>query len=81
MATRITVNPDKVFTGSNRGQGKHGTQSGYSLHRQAGQPACDECKAAHNAYEKARRIIRHRKEVKADAGGRAQHETGDSGTP
>lgn len=43
------------FTGSNRGQGRHGTHSGYVTHHAAGEPACDECKAAHAAWRRDQR--------------------------
>lgn len=33
----------------------HGTTGGYQAHRRAGQPPCDECRAANNAYQAAAR--------------------------
>jgi WhiB family redox-sensing transcriptional regulator len=33
---------------------RHGTVGGYGTHRHRGEPACDECKAAYNAWRYAR---------------------------
>ena len=55
MTRQIRYNPEKAFGGNTRGQvARHGTHSGYQRHRQAGESACDECKAAHSAYIVAR---------------------------
>jgi hypothetical protein len=41
------------FTGQpGRSAAQHGTQSGYVRHRQVGEAACDECKAAHAAWRR-----------------------------
>jgi len=34
---------------------RHGTNSGYVVHRKRGEEACDECKAAHAAYKEIRK--------------------------
>jgi hypothetical protein len=58
-------NSGKAFTGTtgrgyNRSQepARHGTQSGYVLHRAFSEDACAECKAAHTAYSAAQRTRR-----------------------
>lgn len=38
----------------------HGTQTGYLQHYEWGEPACADCKRAHNEYQRARRRIRER---------------------
>jgi len=38
---------------------QHGTTGGYQWHRRQGQTPCDECKAAHTAYNRAGRIRRN----------------------
>lgn len=36
----------------------HGTTGGYQAHRRAGQPPCEECRAANNAYQASQRRSR-----------------------
>jgi hypothetical protein len=52
-ATRpTTVKPAGPFGGNSQSgrTAKHGTQSGYVMHRRHGQDACQPCKDAHAAY-------------------------------
>lgn len=44
-----------AFSGGNRGTARHGTHSGYVIHRKYGEDACDACKAAHLAWKKEQR--------------------------
>ena len=50
-----TVKPAGPFGGNSQSGkvAKHGTQSGYVMHRRHGQTACQPCKDAHAAYVRA----------------------------
>ncbi len=65
MTSKWRRTSGKAFTGAagagyarSQEPARHGTQSGYVVHRTFGEDACGECKAAHAAYCAAQRTRR-----------------------
>ncbi len=74
MSRNWRRNSGKAFTGATgpsystaQQPAKHGTHSGYVIHRAFGEEACDECKQAHAAYSAVQRERRRGADVELPA--------------